>query len=155
MPGCDDFHPKNNNIIFVLYSNYVMLWKKTFIDFLCIYSFTHLYQVHSKAIDWSFIYSPIHSFILYYLYLLFISSLPSKSKLFTSSPQSNLAVERGIPSHIALPVYAKTGIVPPSPQTVEIKNKTQIDAIRHACQTARKVVTLAGQLVNVGWVKIK
>lgn len=58
---------------------------------------------------------------------------------------------RPVPSNIALPVYAKTGNVPNPPREVEIKTKEQIDAVRNACQIARRIAQEAKDLIKVGW----
>ncbi|XP_031550101.1 methionine aminopeptidase 1D, mitochondrial-like isoform X2 [Actinia tenebrosa] len=63
---------------------------------------------------------------------------------------AHYAPPRPIPSSIALPVYAKTGEVPNPPREVEIKTKEQIDAVRSACQIARKVAGHAKDFIKVG-----
>jgi hypothetical protein len=62
---------------------------------------------------------------------------------------THFAPPRPIPSHIAVPVYAKTGKVPNQPREVEIKTTEQITAVRNACQIARKVIRHAEQLIKV------
>ena len=54
-----------------------------------------------------------------------------------------------IPSHIKQPPYAKTGVPPVVPRSIEIKTDEQIAAMKTACRTARKVLNVARDNIKV------
>ncbi|XP_020617068.1 methionine aminopeptidase 1D, mitochondrial-like [Orbicella faveolata] len=55
-----------------------------------------------------------------------------------------------VPSHIKQPPYAKSGVPPVVPRSIEIKTEEQIAAMRTACRTARKVLNVARDNVKEG-----
>ncbi|XP_055456378.1 methionine aminopeptidase 1D, mitochondrial isoform X2 [Psammomys obesus] len=54
-----------------------------------------------------------------------------------------------VPKHIKKPDYVTTGIVPDWGESIEVKNEEQIQALREACQLARRILLLAGQSLKV------
>ena len=82
------------------------------------------------------------------------------SKLFTSflkRKPNRALVEKGIvsrnkpiPSHIMLPEYALTGIVPSSPSKIMIYGDTEIPKLRKAGKLARKMLEYACSLAKPG-----
>ncbi|XP_046849231.1 methionine aminopeptidase 1D, mitochondrial-like [Xenia sp. Carnegie-2017] len=55
-----------------------------------------------------------------------------------------------VPNDIVKPIYALSGLVPPSPSFPEIKTKNDIAHMRMACKIARKVLNIARDFVKVG-----
>ncbi|EDV28214.1 uncharacterized protein TRIADDRAFT_53589 [Trichoplax adhaerens] len=55
-----------------------------------------------------------------------------------------------VPQGIPLPPYALTGVVPPSPITIEIKNEDQIDAMKRSCQLAYRILDSVKNYIKVG-----
>lgn len=56
-----------------------------------------------------------------------------------------------VPDDIPLPPYALTGIVPPSPLSIEIKTQDQIDCMKKSCQLAYQVLDSVKSHIKVRW----
>ena len=54
-----------------------------------------------------------------------------------------------VPPYIKRPPYAETGVVPDPPVSIEIKTDAQIATMKTACRTARKVLNIARDNIQV------